>query len=51
MRIERGATYALTGHNGSGKSVLLKLICGFMTPDSGEVWVDPAYLSPRRTFP
>jgi len=51
MRIDRGQTYALTGHNGSGKSVLLKLICGFMTPDSGEVWVDPAYLSPRRTFP
>jgi ABC-2 type transport system ATP-binding protein len=51
MTLERGRTYALTGHNGSGKSVLLKLICGFMTPDSGEVWVDPVYLSPRRTFP
>jgi ABC-2 type transport system ATP-binding protein len=51
MSIQRGETCALTGVNGSGKSVLLKLICGFVTPDSGEVWVDPSFLSPRRTFP
>lgn len=49
--IEAGKTYALTGPNGSGKSVLLRMLCGFITPDSGQVWVDPRYLSPRRTFP
>jgi ABC-2 type transport system ATP-binding protein len=49
--VEEGNTYALIGPNGSGKSVLLKTICGFVTPSSGHVWVDPRYLSRRRTFP
>lgn len=51
LTVEQGQTYALTGPNGSGKSVLLKIICGFITPDSGQIWVDPRYLSARRTFP
>lgn len=49
--IGEGDVVALTGPNGSGKSALLRLICGFLTPDSGSVWIDPVYLSPRRTFP
>jgi ABC-2 type transport system ATP-binding protein len=48
---EQGRTYGLVGPNGSGKSVLRKLICGFLTPSSGEVIVDPAFLSRGRTFP
>jgi ABC-2 type transport system ATP-binding protein len=48
---ERGRTYGIVGPNGVGKSVLFKLICGFLNPTSGEVWIDPALLSPRRTFP
>jgi ABC-2 type transport system ATP-binding protein len=51
LRISRGEVVALTGPNGSGKSVLLKLICGFVTPSSGSVFVDPHFLSARRTFP
>lgn len=31
--------YGFVGRNGSGKSVLFKLICGYMHPDSGEVIV------------
>lgn len=27
----------IIGHNGSGKTVLMKCICGFITPDSGEI--------------
>lgn len=30
----------IVGDNGSGKTVLLKLICGFMKPDSGTVTVN-----------
>ena len=30
----------IEGVNGSGKSVLLKLICGFSKPDTGIVTVD-----------
>jgi ABC-2 type transport system ATP-binding protein len=48
---DAGRTYGLVGPNGSGKSVLLKLICGFLSPNSGEVFVDPRYLSRGRTFP
>lgn len=32
MRFENGHIYGITGRNGSGKTVLLKLICGLMTP-------------------
>ena len=48
---ETGRTYGIVGPNGVGKSVLFKLICGFHTPTSGEVWVRPELMSPRRTFP
>lgn len=48
---EPGKIYGIVGHNGSGKSVLFKLICGFMVPDSGQVTIDPRYLSKNRTFP
>ncbi len=35
-----GKIYGLFGRNGSGKSVLLKLICGFYTPTSGSILFD-----------
>ena len=37
MRFENGHIYGITGRNGSGKTVLLKLICGLMTPTSGMI--------------
>lgn len=36
---EPGKIYGLIGRNGSGKTVLLKSICGLVTPTSGEVRV------------
>ena len=39
MRLHRGGLYGLIGDNGSGKSVLMRLICGFSDADSGEVYV------------
>ena len=37
LLIERGGIYGLLGSNGIGKSTLLKLMCGLLSPDSGEV--------------
>lgn len=34
-----GKIHGLIGRNGSGKTVLMKCICGFMKPTSGEVFV------------
>ena len=33
--IEKGKIHGIVGHNGCGKTVLLKLIMGILTPDSG----------------
>src|SRR6266446_7675240 len=37
LRVARGETVAVLGRSGTGKSVLLKLIIGLQTPDSGSV--------------
>lgn len=38
--METGKIYGLRGRNGSGKTVLMKCICGFMRPTEGKVVVD-----------
>lgn len=40
MRCESGKIYGIIGHNGSGKTVLLKCICGFLKYDKGEILVN-----------
>jgi ABC-2 type transport system ATP-binding protein len=40
LEFENGKSYAICGTNGSGKSVLLKLICGFSKPTTGVITVD-----------
>ena len=37
LSVEQGQTIGLVGANGSGKSVLFKILCGFEKPDSGSV--------------
>jgi phospholipid/cholesterol/gamma-HCH transport system ATP-binding protein len=39
LDVPRGATTAIIGRSGSGKSVLLKIIVGLVPPDAGEVRV------------
>lgn len=40
LEVETGETHVVIGRSGEGKSVLLKLICGLMAPDEGEIHVD-----------
>lgn len=37
FKVEDGETLAIVGFSGSGKSTILKLICGLTKPDSGEI--------------
>ena len=37
FKVEDGETLAIVGFSGSGKSTILKLICGLLTKDSGEI--------------
>ena len=36
---EEGKVHGIVGNNGSGKTVLMKCICGFMFPTEGEIFV------------
>lgn len=49
--IEPGTATGIQGENGTGKSVLLKIITRFVEPDAGTVHINPAYLSKDRVFP
>lgn len=40
MRLESGKVYGLVGDNGSGKTMLMRAICGLILPDSGEIRFD-----------
>ena len=51
LTIEAGHTVGIVGSNGSGKSVLFQIICGFLTPDSGTVRVRGDALGGNRDFP
>lgn len=43
--------YGFVGRNGSGKSILFKLICGFMHPDRGEIIVEGKRVGMDVDFP
>ena len=40
VNFDRGKSYGIMGYNGSGKSVLLKLIAGYAFADSGVITID-----------
>ena len=40
LDIRRGEIFALLGPNGAGKTTLISIVCGIVTPSSGEVTVD-----------
>ena len=48
---EYGKIYGLYGHNGSGKTMLLRAIAGLLVPDSGSVVIDGEVLHKDMSFP
>jgi phospholipid/cholesterol/gamma-HCH transport system ATP-binding protein len=46
LDIKAGETHVVLGRSGSGKSVMLKLICGLMLPDAGEIMIDGQIMVP-----
>lgn len=48
---ESGNIYGLIGKNGSGKSVFLKMLCGFYFPTSGSIYYNDDKLDVKNDFP
>lgn len=48
---DRGRIHGIVGNNGSGKTVLMKCICGFLRPDAGQIFVDGVQIGKDRDFP
>jgi phospholipid/cholesterol/gamma-HCH transport system ATP-binding protein len=40
LEVPRGQNFVIMGHSGTGKSVTLKIMCGLLAPDRGEVEMD-----------
>lgn len=51
MQLEPGKIYGLVGHNGSGKTVLMKCMCGLLHPTTGSVTVNDKVIGVDIDFP
>lgn len=51
MTLEQGKIYGIIGNNGSGKTVLMKCICGFLPVTSGEILVNGRRIGKDIDFP
>lgn len=48
---EKGKIHGIVGNNGSGKTVLMKCVCGFLKPDSGVIYVNHKQVGKETDFP
>ncbi|WP_227395973.1 ABC transporter ATP-binding protein [Jeotgalibacillus aurantiacus] len=51
LHVKKGQTIGVVGSNGSGKSVLFKIISGFVDADNGEVFVRGKKIGEEIDFP
>lgn len=51
LTIPAGKIYGVVGNNGSGKTVLMKCICGFLKPDGGRIFVNGKQVGKECDFP
>ncbi len=49
LQIEAGSVHAIVGPNGSGKTTMLNMICGFFKPDEGSIRLDATDVVGRAT--
>lgn len=40
LRVKKGQIYGILGPNGAGKSTTIRMLCGVITPTSGQAWVN-----------
>lgn len=50
VTFEEGKIYGLIGKNGSGKSVFLKMICGFYAPTNGQILINSIDINKNKQF-
>lgn len=51
MKLEGGRIYGLKGKNGSGKTMLMRAVCGLIIPNSGTVLINDEVLGKDISFP
>lgn len=51
LSFEGGKVYGLKGKNGSGKTMLMRAICGLITPDNGTIDINGKILGKDISFP
>lgn len=51
VKFTKNNIYGLIGRNGSGKTMILNTICGFVKPTSGEVIINNVNIYKNNTFP
>lgn len=51
MELKSGTVYGLKGINGSGKTMLMRLICGLIRPTQGDILINGKVLGKEVPFP
>ena len=49
--LKKGQIYGFVGRNGSGKTIIFKMIAGLMRPTSGEIFLEDVNMTYSKRFP
>jgi len=49
LKVEAGQIFAILGHNGAGKTTMIKMICSLIRPTSGDIWLNGHHVLKRRS--